>query len=163
MEVKTLDSNVKSFEANGNKYFISDKISIARFKQYEKLVPRLTLGLDFNQVFANLKVAYESLNKQKFSDASVIIHNIMNGITNIEDEKRVHPALLMASLVINKEGEDTRFYDEAMAMDKINDWQVEGLDMLGFFNLSLNSIQGFKETLLKFTQEQIQVIETEMK
>lgn len=162
MEIKTLDSNVKTFEANGNKYFISDKISIERFTQYEKLVPRLTYGLEFSQIFANLKLAYENINKSNFANSAVIIHNIMNGITNIEDSNRVHPALLMASLVINREGEDTRFYDETIALDKIKDWQTEGLDMLGFFNLSLSSIQGFSETLLKYTQSQLKEISAEV-
>lgn len=162
MELKTLSSATKSFEANGKKYTVSEKISVERFIQYEKLVPELTFGLSFEQIYSNLRKAFELLNKQKFADSSVVIHNIMNGISSIEDEKRAHPALLMASLVINRQDEDVRVYDEFIALDKINDWQLEGLDMLGFFDLSLSSIQGFKTTLIKYTQEQAELISEEI-
>ena len=163
MNLKTLDKNTKEFTANGQKYIISDKISVDRFKQYEKLVPQLTFGLGFEQIYINLKSAYEALNKQNFANAAVVIHNIMNGIKSVDDSKRAHPALLMASLVINRESEDLRVYDETIALEKIKDWQEEGLDMMGFFDLSLSSIQGFRETLIKYTQEQAKVITTEIK
>lgn len=162
MEIKTIDSKTKSFVANGKTYTVSDKISVDRFKQYEKLVPLLTFGLGFEQIFSNLKTAYEALNKQKNADAAVIIHNVMNGISSVEDSKRAHPALLMASLVINREDEDAREYNEEIALDKISDWQKEGLDMMGFFDLSLSSIQGFRETLIKYTQEKLSLLEKEI-
>lgn len=161
MSVQKLELGTKSFIANGKKYVVSETISIARFKQYEKLVPRLTFGLDFNQIFANLKLAYEALNKQQFANSSVILHNLMNGISKVEEDNRVNPALLMASLMINRENEDVTIYDEKIALDKINDWQVEGLDMMGFFQFSLTCINGFKETLIKYTQEQASILNSE--
>jgi len=162
MDLKTIDLKTKEFMANGNKYYICDKISISRFVEYEKLLPRLTFGLNFNEMFANIKTAYESLNKQQFANSAVILHNIMNSISSVDEETRVHPSLLMAALVINKEGEDIRFFDERISLDKIKDWQEEGLDMMGFTLLSLNSIEGFKQTLIKFTQENSEIINTKI-
>lgn len=163
MSTQKLEVGTKSFMANGKKYIVSETISIARFKQYEKLVPRLTFGLDFNQLFANLKTAFEALNKQQFANSAIILHNLMNGISKVEDDNRVNPALLMASLMINREDEDVSVYNENIALDKINDWQVEGLDMMGFFQFSLSCINGFKETLTKYTQEQANILSSEMK
>lgn len=151
------EQKTNGFKANGRDYVISEKISIARFKEYEKLVPQLAMGTGFDEMFASLKKAYGYLNtpSPKPLDAGIIIHNLMNGIKDINDNKRVHPALKMAALVINRADEDHTKYDEALMNDKINDWQVEGLDMLSFFEMSLNSIQGFKEALVKYTQEQV--------
>lgn len=161
-EIKVINPKEKEFMANGKRYFIMDKISAERFKEYEKLVPVLTFGLGFNEIFANLQKLWDHLNKQKFGDASVICHNLMKGISSVDDSKRIHPALMMAALVINREGEDVKVYDENIMRDKINDWQVEGLDMLGFIALSRASIHGFNETLIKYTQENLTVLETEL-
>lgn len=148
-------STEKHFMANGKKYIIANKISIARFKEYEKLVPQLTIGIGFNEMYTNLRKAYSYLNtpQPKPLDAGIIIHNLLNGIKDINDNKRIHPSLKMAALVINREDENAAEYDEQLMQDKINDWQVEGLDMLSFFEMSLNSIQGLKEQLIKFTEE----------
>lgn len=158
-EIKSIKATDGSFMANGRKYFILDKITPTRYKEYEKLVPRLTFGLDFNEIFKNLQKAYDALNRQKFADSSVIIHNMMSGIAGVNDEKRVHPALMMAALIINREGEDPAKFDENMMLEKIQDWTVEGLDMMSFFEMSLNAIQGFRETLIKYTQAQLQNME----
>lgn len=148
-------STENHFMANGNKYILVGKISIARFKEYEKLVPQLTMGIGFDEMFSNLKKAYSFLNSPtpKPLDAGIIIHNLMSGIKDINDKKRIHPALKMAALVINREDENPAHYDEKLMEEKINDWQAEGLDMLSFFEMSLNSIQGLKEQLSKFTEE----------
>ena len=160
MDVKGLDKKQKSFMANGRKYIVMDRISIVRFKQYEKLVPQLTMGITFNEMFASLKKAYGFLNSKdpKPLDAGIILHNIMNSITASNDEKRFSPALMMAALIINREDEDPGKYDEQLMLDKIADWQAEGYDMLDFFELSLNAIQGFRETLIKYTQETASLI-----
>ena len=159
-EVKTIDLfKVKTFEANGHKYSISKKISIARWKEYEKLEPRLTYGLNFDDIFKQLKKAYEALNTKAGNvlDAGIILHNIMSGIKNIEDSSREHPALLMAALVINREGEDSALFDEAAQLEKINDWSKEGYDVLPFFIFALTSIQGFRDTYVEYiTKELIQ-------
>lgn len=154
--VKSFNPKEQTFIANGKKYYISEKISVRRFREYEKLVPLLTFGLDFNSVFAALKKGYAAANEKRFADVAVILHNIMSGIKDADDEKRFHPALLVCALVINREGEDPGKYDEALQTEKIQDWQEEGLNMLDFFTLALTSINGFKETYLLYIQKQAQ-------
>lgn len=155
MEIKSIPLGPGEFMANKKKYIIKNSLSIDRFKEYEKLVPQLTMGIGFDEMFSSLKKAYGYLNSSqpKPVDAGIIIHNLMNGIAGINDGKRIHPALKMAALVIDREDENPGTYDEKLMLDKINDWQEEGLNMLDFLDLSLSSIQGFNEKLSLLTQE----------
>ncbi len=162
MNIKTIEKGAKEFTANGRKYIIMDKISPERYKEYEKLVPALTFGLSFQEIYSQLHKLFGLLNKQEFANAAIVCHNVMSGIKNIDDTKRIHPALMMAALVIVREDEDARSYDETLMKDKIIDWQEEGMDMMGFFALSLSSIQGFRETLIKYTQESLKTIDSEL-
>ena len=153
-EVKKIDLASGSFMANGKKYVISNSISVERFKEYEKLEPRLTYGVGFEELFRNVKKAYEAVNQQKFADSAVILHNIMAGIKEVEDSKRIHPALTMCALVINLEGEESAKYSKEMVANKIEDWTAEGLDMIDFFILALKSIKGFRLTYLEYIQNE---------
>ena len=153
-EVKKLDADKGWFMANGKKYIVSNSISVERFKEYEKLEPKLTFGIGFDDLIKNVKKAYEYVNQQKFADSAVVLHNIMAGIKDIENPTRIHPALAMCTLVINVEGEESARYTTAMVEQKVDDWMAEGLDMLDFFLLALRSIKGFRATYLEYTQEQ---------
>lgn len=154
-EKKVIDVASKQFMANGRKYLIMDWIPIRRFREYEKLSVMLGFNCTFKQMWDNHQKLYAALNQQKFADSAVLCHNIMNGISRLNDEKRQHPALLACALVIIREEEDITKYEETLMLDKINDWQLEGLDMKDFLELALNSIPGFRET---FTQYTLQVI-----
>lgn len=162
-ELKTLKPTDKSFIANGKKYFITDKISIARWKEYEKLMPRITYGVGFEEMFKSHSKLYALLNQQKFADSAVIVHNLMNGIKEINDETRVHPSLLMCALLINREGEDAGAYSKEIQLEKIDDWQKEGMDILSFFAFALQSINGLKKTYLEYIANQAQETLTENK
>jgi len=153
-EVKKIDLKDGSFMANNKRYVVSNSISVERWKEYEKLEPKLTFGVGFDEMFKNVKKAYEYVNQQKFADSAVILHNIMAGIKDIEDAKRIHPALAMCALVINVEGEASAKYTTEMVQEKIEDWTAEGLDMVDFFTLALKSIRGFRETYLDYIQKQ---------
>jgi hypothetical protein len=153
-EVKKIDLAQGWFMANGKKYVISNSISVERYKEYEKLEPKLTYGVGFEELFRNVKKAYELVNQQKFADSAVVLHNIMSGIKEVEDSKRIHPALTMCALVINLEGEESSIYSSEMVNNKVEDWTAEGLDMIDFFILALKSIKGFRQTYLEFIQKE---------
>lgn len=161
-EPRAVDLKEKTFVANGKRYVITDKISIERWKQYEKLQLRLTYGVSFDELNNNIKKAFALLNKPNPEplNAGIILHNIMNGIKDADDEKRVPPGLLMCTLVMNTEDEDVSVYNEQIAMDKINDWREEGLDILTFFSWALNSIKGFRGTYLSFIQAQAELLQS---
>lgn len=157
-EVKKIDLAQGWFMANGKKYIISNSISTERYKEYEKLEPKLTYGVGFEELFRNVKKAYELVNQQKFADSAVVLHNIMAGIKEVEDPKRIHPALTMCALVINLEGEESARYSKEMVASKVEDWTAEGLDMIDFFILALKSIKGFRLTYLEYIQNESNLI-----
>lgn len=157
MELKTLDLKTKEFAANGKQYFIADKISIDRYAEYQKLMPLLTFGVNFEEMYKQLKNAYNHLNAQKFADSSVIIHNLLSNVATVEQSSRVHPALKMAALFINTKDEDVREFNEQLTEEKIKDWTLEGYSISDFFTLSLNSISGFREAFQEYTEKNVKI------
>lgn len=155
-EPKSVNFKDRFFMANGRRYFISDKITVNRWKEYEKLQARLTYGVDFDSMFKTLSKVYSALNEKKFADCAVMVHNLMSGIKDANDDSRLHPALLMSALLINFEDEDVGVYNEQTQLEKIKDWQAEGLDILGFFAFALNAISGFRQTYLLYIKEQLE-------
>lgn len=153
-EVKSLTVLDNMFEANGHKYYITEKISVRRWREYEKMVPKLTYGLGFKEIYNALQKAYTSINEKRFADSAVIVHNILSGIKDADDENRFPDALWVAALIINREGEDTSVFNEDFQREKIMDWQAEGYNMLDFFRFALNAISGFRETYLLSIQKQ---------
>lgn len=158
-KLKSLPSNVTEFDANGHKYYVAKSIAPIRYKEYEKLLPSISFGLTFQSIYSNLSKLYAHLNAQHFADASVVCHNLMSGIRNIDDENRVHPSMLMCALFINREGEDETKYDEAFMLEKINDWMAEGYDYGSFFHFAISGINGFRDALIASTNDLLQSME----
>jgi hypothetical protein len=151
---KTLELKTRVFEANGRKYYVTDKLSMKRWKEYEKLVPRLAYGCDFKDVQNTLLKVWEALNNKhgRLAEASVLVHNLMSAINDVEDEKRIHPAMLVAALCINREGEGWNEYDENLQLEKIEDWEKEGYDVNSFFQFALTTISGLRETYIAYIE-----------
>lgn len=155
--LKRLNYKEKTFMANGHQYTILDAIPLARYIKYQKLVPRLSYGVTFPEMFKNIKQAYELLNAGKrYADVGVILHNIMNGIKDVEDESRHESALMICALIIVREDENVNVIDEQLFKEKINDWAEEGFEVNGFFHLAFLSIEGFRETFVEYIQKQSQ-------
>jgi len=142
--VKKLDLSKPFFEANGKKYTVSKSLSVERWKYFEDFQALVGFGRSFDDVFQNVKKAYEALQHPKIADASVILHNILIGVKEKLD-KRHHPALMICALFINAEDEDQRVYDEDIMNRKIEDWQKEGYDVNDFFSLAWNLVPSFIE------------------
>jgi hypothetical protein len=142
-KLKQLDLTQKEFEANGKKYFIESSLSFERYLQYQKLQIELAFEPGFYGVFEAMKKGYELCNNQKFADLAVLLHNTMAGIATV-DQRRI-PALDLCALFINKEDEDRAIINDDMIKQKINDWQAEGLDILPFFQLAMDSIKDFRK------------------
>lgn len=147
--VNTLDE----FHANGTKYIVHKSLAITRFEQFEILQTQVGYGLDFRNMFDNLKSAYAYLNEGQQADAAVVLYNMMNGIKNNLDG-RENEVLALCSLYIAREGEDLTTIDEALMRAKIADWREEGIAVESFFELAFNLVNGFMP-LLNQTSESI--------
>jgi hypothetical protein len=160
MELKTISLEKGSFEACGTKYLIHRSLSITRFVEYEKLQNHVGFGVTFASLFKTLKDVYELLNKQKFADCAVKVHNVLTGITE-KAENKVHPALLLCALFVNREDEDITKWDESDALRKIADWTEGGYDMNSFFQLGVSFVNGFQDAYERLTLNTLEAIQTE--
>lgn len=150
-ELTTIDPSVNSFTANGNKYLVHGSISLGRYSVYEKLQAQIAWGVDFEKQYKDLRRAWELLNQMKPAEAAVWINNMMEGIARVI-EKREHPALLLCTVFICREGEDLTTWDETTANEKIADWKKEGIDADSFFAYAFSLVRGWKENLPGLSQ-----------
>lgn len=139
------------FKANGNEYIIRDSLSIARFEQFEILQVRVGYGIDFNQLYENMVKCWDYLNKSKPANASIILHNMMNGVAN-ELNNRRNEVLLLCALFICRKDEDQSKYDEKLSLEKIKDWEEEGIEMKDFFSLAFSLVNNFIPVLNKVSK-----------
>lgn len=153
--MKKLDLSKKTFVANGNNYTIQESIPLSRYKQFQKLSVKLAYGMSIQEIIRNCTKAFGLLNNPKPEpvSAGIIIHNIINGAKDIEDDSRHDPALMICALIITRDGEDVGTYDEQLCIDKINDWAKEGYEPNGFFHLALVSSGVFKGMFGEFIQK----------
>lgn len=149
--LKELDLGKLVFEANGHKYFIESHISPARYKQMELLSIHLGFGQSYKMIFDGVGEAIEYLNETSFVDAAVCLHNVKNGIAEIEGNHSV--ILRYCAMFINRDDEDRRVVDDIMVNKKIEDWMEEGITQDSFFKLAVNMVNGLKVNYDKYTQD----------
>jgi len=135
-------SQLDEFTANGNRYVVRTSLTLSRFEQFEKLQVRVGYGVDFRQMFTNMRKAFDHLNESQPATAAIILHNLMNGIKNNLDG-RDNEVLDLCCLFICREGEDVAKYDPEVNKLKKADWAEEGIAMESFFTLAFNLVNGF--------------------
>lgn len=141
-ELKRLDLNQPSFEANGVTYYIESALSIERFCEYQILEKEAGFGLSFKKIFENLKELHALMNGVKFVEAAVKLDNLMRGVAKLEERE---PTLLkICALFINEKEEDRTIINNDMIVGKIANWKKE-YDIRDFFTLALNTVDGFLE------------------
>lgn len=120
------------FKANGRRYRENRSLTVGRFEHLERLKIRAQFGEEYANAVARIGQAYDLLNKMQFADACTLLHNVKETATH-QLNNNPYPLLLIATLFINREGEDLTAWNEELAVDKINDWKLEGLDVAAFF------------------------------
>jgi hypothetical protein len=141
-EIKHISVNDNSFVANGQKYIVRSDLTVKRFEVFERLQIEMTYGVTFKELFDKLTDAYSCLQSFKIADACVIIYNILKGISR-KNEERKHPALLLCTLFLCRENENLAEWTEADAIEKIMDWEKEGISSSDFFQLAFRSVHGY--------------------
>lgn len=150
--LKELDPKEKTFVANGNTYDIEESFSYARWMMYEKLQIELSYGITFQAMFQQLKEIWEELQEMHFGKCCVLVFNLMSGVKNKLDD-RIHPALRMCALFINKPDEDRRTITEEQIKAKLDDWEKEGIAVNSFFVLAIGFIPNFISAYKEVTQD----------
>ena len=139
--MKEVDFSRKVFEYDGSKWYVEESISFARYQALEEIAIEFGYSATFADIFKNLRRLWDNQNQLKFAENSVLLHNMMNGIVNLE-EKKPDAALRICALFINEEKEDRLEYNETKMRDKINRWGKE-CDVKPFFHLAGSVVNGW--------------------
>lgn len=140
MELRKIDFSKGSFECDGKKFIIRDSLSIERYKVLQQLSIEFGYSATFEDLFRHMRKVWDHLNKLELAEASVLVHNVMNGIQRTEQKYDV--SLRMCALFIDEAEEDPSIYDEAAMNAKIGSWGKE-LDVLPFFHLAASLVPGW--------------------
>lgn len=138
--LRTVDFSKKHFECGGRKFYLRESLSFVRYREMQKLNLEFGYSATFQDIFKNIKSAWDFLNQTKLAEAAVVLHNIMYGVAALENKD--DPAIRLCALFIDEEGEDPTEYDEAKMREKIECWGKE-LDTLPFFQLASNIVPGW--------------------
>lgn len=136
-----LQPDAKEFEAGGKKYRKSQRLSFARYGLMEEYNLELGYGRTPKEIFAEQQVQFELLNKQKFAECAVSVHNSMSGIARIVD-RDPHPMFKQCALFWNYEGEDVRYMTDELLAEKFKDWADAGIDAAFFFGQAVSNVPG---------------------
>lgn len=145
-ELKTPAKDEISFMANGKKYLIEAKMSIARKIMSDKIVAELMKGGTLGEIFNDWKSVYDLANSQKFADIVVLAYNRMEGIKKYQEESRYDQVLYLCALYINEENEDRRFLSLEQIKAKIADWEAEGIEYAFFLSLVKTLLSGLQKS-----------------
>lgn len=130
------------FIANGNKYIIHQSMPIGRYSSFEKFQVSALDDKDPLSLLQDLVGVYNLLNQSKVADATVKLHNTLNGLERINQQEH-HPMLWICTCFIIKEGADFSVYNEAEGRVAIEDWIAEGFDVRDFFDLARDFVNCF--------------------
>lgn len=149
-ELTRINFEAGQFMANGVKYYIqADQISVARFIKYEEFSYNVAFDQSFQKVAGTLKEIYEILTEgdsalQAIHKAAELALNQLKAVKEFGDTRK--PAVLwFCTLFFNRAGEDITTWDPALAAEKIQDWEAEGIHMQDFFLFSTSALNGFKK------------------
>jgi hypothetical protein len=125
-------------QANGNKYYYSEKLSIERYIVYERLATQISTGMKAKDFLPILSDALKQLKSGNdllgahfgaIEKLQLIIHE---GYKTYSPD-HINDILMFCTLFLNREGEDAAAYDEEVMKSKIRDWIKEGIDIEFFF------------------------------
>ncbi len=138
--MRTVDFNKKSFECGGRRFKVQDSLSFEYYKELQKINLEFGFGATFEDIFKNIRLAWDHLNGLRLGEAAVVLHNVMYGIIQLDDKD--DPALRICALFIIEDGEDTSVYNEGVIRSKIDCWAKE-LDVTPFFHLASSVVPGW--------------------
>ena len=111
-----------NFYINGEQWNIASDVTVGRLPELEKLLHHFINGIALTEQQLILKGVYDDLNEVKVIDAGRKIYNLLNA-TNVVSKNQVNPKMLVATMFINRKGEDLTKWDMALAEEKLNLWK----------------------------------------
>lgn len=158
MEVKRIEEGQTTFVANNVTYIVHDTMPVGRYAAFERLQMNLVYDKDPMTTLQEMVEVYSLLNQGKLADASVKLHNIMNGAERIV-QGQPHHLLFICTCFITKENADRSGWTEAEAKQDIENWTKEQIDVRDFFALAMVYVQHFFKDYRKTFQNSLQETE----
>lgn len=150
-EPKTIDWSEKQFQANGKTYYYTNKLSIRRYKEFERLAPKVVFDSTTSELAGTLLEIFQAVTtgneilKSLHKVAELSYNQLHRTKENFEEKE---PAVLwFCTLFLCLENEDTGVWNKALAQKKINDWEAENIAIESFFLLSISTIPKLTERL----------------
>lgn len=143
MELKRVNLDDNSFTANGVKYLINgEPLTLTRMAKLEELLLRVQFGYDVKEFPNALKSIIDLFNTSKDVEAKHKLYNLYQSSAEAA-VGMPNPSLLICTLFILKEGENRAEWVEAEQIEKIKDWEFEGIPFADFFALAVHLLPQF--------------------
>ena len=145
MELKELDPSSGFFTANGIKYIITkvvESLGIARYNEYEKLRFLYSMNTSVESLVATIQQMQQmtsdigrGIGKANIFHLATLQNELIDRYINKEQRTGTMAEyyLMLCTLFINEEGEDTSQWSKELAETKIKNWIAEGYRGGGFF------------------------------
>lgn len=162
--MKILDANTKVFTANGNKYIWTETLTVHRFWQFERYKKQMEISANLLDVYNLILKCYDTIPKimrdpKEGTDLMFELRNTLSGLNELN--RRIPIAFYMATLFWNREGEVLSEWDEQLAEEKIEDWNLEEIDSAFFLKTCLPFILDFLIDYKKTIQDYLKIEEEE--
>lgn len=136
---------------SGKRYYITKKLNVVRYVEFQTLSLSLAYGVNFQQFYNNLNDLKKILddipkNKKTFTDAVMYLHGLQTSILD-SSQTKFDVSLYLCTLFIVSEDEDITSWSMEEADNKIKDWvQYDSQD---FFFLCHHFVSGLVDEIKK--------------
>jgi hypothetical protein len=145
-----LNVNEDRWLINGTHYFKAKRIGTERYQLLERHEIQFGFGGAFKDVFDKIAEAYKLGNQRKDLDLGVVLHNILHGLTNVDNALTY--AFEMCTVLLNYEGENLREFSDDIRQKKLRDFKEGGIDSRFFFHLAAVNTPGFLTAFKQISQ-----------
>jgi hypothetical protein len=146
----SLDVNDDKWLINGHWYFKAKRLITERYQLLERHEIQFGFGGTFRNVFDQIGEAYKFGNQRKDLDLGVVLHNILHGLTNVDNALTY--AFEMCTVLLNFEGENLREFTDETRLKKLRDFKEGGIDSQFFFHLAALNTPGFLDAYRQIIQ-----------
>jgi hypothetical protein len=127
-------------------YFVEydiNEIMLRRYEVLERFLLEMNFSMTAEHLTKNIFNAMKMLKENEPNDAYVILHNIVQGITDTRTKHII--TMWVCSVFIYREGEDISDWSKQVALEKIEDWK-SSFDTGFFLQLRNRMFSGLENT-----------------
>ena len=145
---RALSEDTKVFMANGKLYHVEDKLTVRRYRQFQRLSLEAGFGISLEELIDILGRIFmlTNQNSDNRGEIAVIAHNTWQKLTKLKENEDA--MLLVAALFINETKENREHFELSQIQAKIRDWEEEGYQASFFCVVAIRNLPGFKEGFL---------------